>query len=57
MLDGWFLFRSSNTQPIVCLRVEAKTKEGLEKIKAVVKDELDKFPDVHLDWSRQVEEA
>ena len=31
--DGWFLIRASNTQPIVVVRCEAKSKDGLEKIK------------------------
>jgi len=52
--DGWFLFRKSNTQPIVSVRCEAKTKEGLEKVKKFVKDHLDTYkPDVNLDWARQ----
>ena len=52
--DGWFLFRKSNTQPIVSVRCEAKTKKGLKKVKNFVKDHLDTYkPDVNLDWSRQ----
>lgn len=52
--DGWFLFRKSNTQPIVSVRCEAKTKKGLEKVKKFVKSHLDTYkPDVNLDWSRQ----
>ena len=51
--DGWFLFRASNTGPLVSLRVEAKTKEGLERLKKFVEDGLKNFPDVHLDWNRQ----
>lgn len=31
--DGWFLIRASNTQPVISLRCEAKTRDGLEKIK------------------------
>lgn len=31
--DGWFLIRASNTQPIISLRCEARSKDGLEKIK------------------------
>ncbi|MFA4930526.1 MAG: phosphomannomutase/phosphoglucomutase [Patescibacteria group bacterium] len=51
--DGWFLVRSSNTQPMVIVRVEAKTEAGLEKIKKIVKDKLDTIEGVNLDWSRQ----
>lgn len=52
--DGWFLFRKSNTQPIVSVRCEAKTKKGLEKVKKFVKSHLDTYkPDINLDWKRQ----
>lgn len=51
--DGWFLFRASNTGPLVSLRVEAKTPEGLERLKLFVENGLKNFPDVHLDWNRQ----
>jgi phosphomannomutase/phosphoglucomutase len=30
---GWGLIRVSNTQPVICLRFESHTKEGLQKIK------------------------
>ncbi len=52
--NGWFLFRKSNTQPIVSVRCEAKTKKDLEKVKKFVKDHLDTYkPDINLDWKRQ----
>lgn len=51
--DGWFLIRASNTQPLIVVRCEAKTREGLEKIKKFVKDKLDEYPYIHLDWERQ----
>jgi phosphomannomutase len=34
LLDGWALIRASNTEPKIRLTVEARTKEGFEKIKA-----------------------
>jgi len=34
--DGWGLVRASNTQPVIVLRFEAKTKERLEEIKKEV---------------------
>ena len=34
--DGWALVRASNTQPVLVLRFEAKTKEGLEAIRSEV---------------------
>jgi len=51
--NGWFLIRASNTQPMISIRCEAKTKEGLEKIKKIIKDKLDQYPFIHLDWERQ----
>jgi len=42
--DGWGLVRASNTQPVLVLRFESKTREGLEsaqkRIEAVVKDAM-----------------
>ncbi|HEX6627282.1 MAG TPA: phosphomannomutase/phosphoglucomutase, partial [Gemmatimonadaceae bacterium] len=32
--DGWGLIRASNTQPVLVMRFEARTKEQLEKIQA-----------------------
>lgn len=55
--DGWFLFRASNTQPMVIVRCEAKTKEGLEKIKKIVKAKLDEYPEINLDWNRQYDKV
>jgi len=51
--DGWFLIRASNTQPLIVVRCEAKTKEGLEKIKKLVKDKLNEYPYISLDWQKQ----
>ena len=43
--DGWGLVRASNTQPVLVLRFESKTEDGLESIrklvKRVLKDTLD----------------
>ena len=51
--DGWFIIRASNTGPIISLRAESKTEEGLEKLKKFIKTELVNFPQVNLDWSSQ----
>jgi len=51
--DGWFLIRAANTGPLIALRVEAKTAEGLERLKKFVEEGLKNFPDIHLDWNRQ----
>lgn len=44
--EGWGLIRASNTQPALVLRAEAKTPEGLSRIKQTLTGELRKFPDV-----------
>ncbi len=33
--DGWGLLRASNTQPVVCLRLESDSLEGLDRIKNI----------------------
>jgi phosphomannomutase / phosphoglucomutase len=38
--DGWALVRASNTQPVLVLRFEARTRERLEQIRAQVMDVL-----------------
>jgi len=38
--DGWGLVRASNTTPILVLRFEADTEEGLERIKGVFKQQM-----------------
>ena len=32
--DGWWLLRASNTQAVLVARAEARTAEGLERLKA-----------------------
>ena len=51
--DGWFIIRASNTGPIVSLRAESKSPEGLERLKEFIKSELANFPQVNLDWNSQ----
>jgi phosphomannomutase len=38
--DGWWLLRASNTQAVLVARAEAKTAEGLERLKAVLVSQL-----------------
>jgi len=40
--DGWGLLRASNTQPVLVLRYEARTDEGLERIRATMEGWLEK---------------
>jgi len=52
--DSWFLIRASNTQPLIAVRCEAKTSAGLEKIKKLIKNKLDEYPYIRLDWKKQL---
>ena len=38
--DGWWLLRASNTQAVLVARCEAKTEEGLERLKASLSEQL-----------------
>lgn len=38
--DGWWLIRASNTQPVLVARCEASTSEGLERLKALLVEQL-----------------
>ncbi len=40
--DGWWLLRASNTQPALVVRCESSSKNGLEKQKKNVLDQLKK---------------
>jgi len=42
--DGWGLIRASNTQPVLVLRFEAKSRERLAEIIAIFRREMDKYP-------------
>ncbi|MBO1073140.1 phosphoglucomutase/phosphomannomutase PgmG [Roseomonas marmotae] len=39
--DGWWLLRASNTQAVLVARAEAKTEEGLERLKALLAEQLE----------------
>jgi phosphomannomutase len=39
--DGWWLLRASNTQAVLVARAEAKTEEGLERLKAALVTQLE----------------
>jgi phosphomannomutase/phosphoglucomutase len=47
---GWGLVRASNTQPILVVRFEADTRENLDKIMSIVRDELRRHPSVKVDF-------
>lgn len=41
--EGWGLVRASNTQPVLVLRFESKTEEGLVKIKELFREKLSRY--------------
>ena len=43
---GWGLIRASNTSPYLTARAEGSTEEEAIKIKSILADELEKFPEV-----------
>ncbi len=47
--DGWGLVRSSNTQPVIVCRFEARTPERLEEIRDLVLNKLSEFGDLKFD--------
>ena len=44
--DGWGLIRASNTQPVLVLRFEAKSRDRLQAIAREVSDVLAQYPEV-----------
>ena len=46
---GWAGIRASNTSPRISITMEAKTEEGLEKIKNIVLSHLKTYPEIELD--------
>jgi len=46
--DGWGLVRSSNTQPVIVTRFEAKSEERLNEIKELVLSKLQEFGKIKL---------
>jgi phosphomannomutase/phosphoglucomutase len=47
--DGWGLVRASNTQPVLVVRFEAKTRERMEEIQQLVMDKIREFGEVRFD--------
>jgi phosphomannomutase len=41
--DGWWLLRASNTQNVLVTRAESQTPDGLERLKAMVRNEVAKI--------------
>jgi phosphomannomutase len=39
--DGWWLLRASNTQAVLVARCEAKSEEGLERLKQALVAQLE----------------
>ena len=52
--DGWGLVRSSNTQPVLSLRFESNSQDGLHNIKQDFFDSLKNYFD-HKDLKDKIE--
>lgn len=39
--DGWWLLRASNTQAVLVARAEAKTEDGLDRLKALLAEQVE----------------
>ena len=39
-VDGWWLLRASNTQAVLVARAEAQTRDGLDRLKAQLAEQL-----------------
>ncbi|MDP3998861.1 MAG: phosphomannomutase/phosphoglucomutase [bacterium] len=48
--EGWGLVRASSNLPVLVLVFEAKTKEGVEKIKKLFRQKFDKYPEIGKEW-------
>ena len=49
--NGWGLIRSSNTQPVIVVRMEATTEEKLEEYKNLILNKLQEYGKIKLDSS------
>jgi len=50
---SWGAVRCSNTSPNLTLRFEAETPEKLKEIMETMADEISKYPEVSLDWTKE----
>jgi phosphomannomutase len=48
--EGWFLLRTSNTQPVVVLRVEGRDQAALERLLGEVEDFLRSQDITEIPW-------
>ena len=46
--DGWGLVRSSNTQPVIVCRFEAKSPERLDQIRNLIIDKISELGELKL---------
>jgi len=51
--DGWGLVRASSNEPVLVLVFEDRTEEGLDKIKAIFREKLNKYSEVSKEWKNE----
>lgn len=52
---GWGLVRASSNVPALVVMLEAETKAGYLKIKNLLREKLEKYPEVSKDWGNDID--
>ena len=53
--NGWGLVRASSNVPALVVMLEAETKEDYLNIKKILKEKLEKYPDVGKEWENDID--
>lgn len=53
--EGWGLIRASSNVPALVVMLEATTKEDYLKIKKILREKLEKFPEIGREWENDVD--
>jgi phosphomannomutase/phosphoglucomutase len=53
--NGWGLVRASSNVPSLVVMLEAETKEDYLNIKKILREKLEKYPEVSKDWENDIE--
>ena len=53
--NGWGLVRASSNVPALVVMLEAETKEDYLTIKKILREKLEKYPDVGKEWENDID--
>jgi len=53
--NGWGLVRASSNVPALVVMLEAETKEDYLKIKKILREKLEKYPEVGKEWENDID--